>query len=163
MDLTTINSIHLQRKCRRILQMCKKFPWEEEEERLKREAWIHQSPSQPTSQACQGLTLYVADQWLTQTVLVKHLLWAWLWGFPEGTSGKEPAKAGDIRDTGSTSGGKMPWRRAWQPTPASLPGEPPWTEEPGGLQSVGSHRVGHKWSDFTHRGQTLSVALRTSQ
>ena len=25
----------------------------------------------------------------------------------------------------------------------------PWTEEPGGLQSIGSHRVRHNWSDFT--------------
>ena len=33
---------------------------------------------------------------------------------------------------------KLPWRRAWLPTPAFLPGESPWTEEPGGLQSVGS-------------------------
>ena len=24
----------------------------------------------------------------------------------------------------------------------------PWTEEPGGLQSMGSHRVGHNWSDL---------------
>ena len=24
---------------------------------------------------------------------------------------------------------KMPWRRAWQPTPVFLPGESPWTEE----------------------------------
>ena len=24
----------------------------------------------------------------------------------------------------------------------------PWTEEPGGLQSMGSHRVGHDWSDL---------------
>ena len=24
-----------------------------------------------------------------------------------------------------------------------LPGESPWTEEPGGLQSMGSQRVGH--------------------
>ena len=23
----------------------------------------------------------------------------------------------------------------------------PWTEEPGGLQSMGSQRVGHDWSD----------------
>ena len=29
----------------------------------------------------------------------------------------------------------MPWRREWQPTP--------WTEEPGGLYSVGYQRVGH--------------------
>ena len=34
-------------------------------------------------------------------------------------------------------------KRAWQPTPVFLPGESPWTEEPGGLQSKGSQRVGH--------------------
>ena len=28
---------------------------------------------------------------------------------------------------------KIPWRREWQPTPVFLPGESPWTEEPGGL------------------------------
>ena len=39
--------------------------------------------------------------------------------------------------------GKIPWRRAWQPTPVFLPGESPWTEEPGGLQSVGSQRDRH--------------------
>ena len=30
-----------------------------------------------------------------------------------------------------------------QPTPVFLPGESPWTEKPGGLQSVGSQRVRH--------------------
>jgi len=39
--------------------------------------------------------------------------------------------------------GEIPWRRAWQPTPVFLPGESPWTEEPGGLQFIGSQRVGH--------------------
>ena len=42
--------------------------------------------------------------------------------------------------------GKIPWRREWLPTPVFLPGESPWTEEPGGLQFVGSHRVRHDWS-----------------
>ena len=42
--------------------------------------------------------------------------------------------------------GKIPWRRAWQPTPVPLPGEPPRTEHPGGLQSVGLQRVGHDWA-----------------
>ena len=45
--------------------------------------------------------------------------------------------------------GKIPWRRAWQPTPVFLPGESPWIEEPGGLQSMGSQRVGHDWTTFT--------------
>ena len=26
----------------------------------------------------------------------------------------------------------------------------PWTEEPGGLQSMGSQRVGHDWSNLAH-------------
>ena len=37
--------------------------------------------------------------------------------------------------------GKIPWRSALQPTPVFLPGESPWTEEPCGLQSMGSQRV----------------------
>ena len=40
---------------------------------------------------------------------------------------------------------KIPWRRVWQPTPVFLPGESPWTEESGGLQTVGLQRVGHEW------------------
>ena len=39
--------------------------------------------------------------------------------------------------------GKIPWRRAWQPTPVFLPGRIPWTEEPGGLQSMGSQTLGN--------------------
>ena len=35
----------------------------------------------------------------------------------------------------------------------------PWTEEPGGLQSMGLQRVGHNWSDLTHR-HTKSSALK---
>ena len=40
-------------------------------------------------------------------------------------------------------GWEDPWRRKWQPTPVFLPGKSPWTEKPGGLQSMGSQRVGH--------------------
>ena len=38
--------------------------------------------------------------------------------------------------------GKIPWRKAQQPTLVFLPGKSPWTE-PGGLQSMGLQRVGH--------------------
>ena len=38
--------------------------------------------------------------------------------------------------------GKIPCRRAWQSTLVFLPGESPWTEQPGKLQSIGSQRVG---------------------
>ena len=37
----------------------------------------------------------------------------------------------------------MPWRRKWQPTPVFLPGE-----SQGWGSLVGSHRVGHDWSDL---------------
>ena len=50
-------------------------------------------------------------------------------------------------------GGKIPWRRAWQLTLIFLPGESPWTEEPGKLQSMGS-----KESDTTEQ---LSIAQHT--
>ena len=37
--------------------------------------------------------------------------------------------------------GKIPWGKAWQPTPVYLPGESLWTEEPSRLQSMESQRV----------------------
>ena len=44
-----------------------------------------------------------------------------------------PAKVGDARDASSIPGeGKQ------QPTPVFLPGKIPGTEEPGGLQPMGS-------------------------
>ena len=55
-----------------------------------------------------------------------------------------PANAGDLRDAGSIPGlGRSPGGGHCQPTPVFLPGESSWTEEPGGLQSMGSLRVGH--------------------
>ena len=46
---------------------------------------------------------------------------------------------------------KIPWRRKWQSTPVLLSGKskPPWTEEPDGLRSMGSQRVGHDWATNT--------------
>jgi len=40
--------------------------------------------------------------------------------------------------------GKIPWKRAWQPTPVLLLRESPWTEELDRLQSMGSQRVRHE-------------------
>ena len=50
----------------------------------------------------------------------------------------ETANAGNIKDPWV---GKIPWRRKQQPTPVFLLGECSWTEELGGLQSVGLQRV----------------------
>ena len=35
--------------------------------------------------------------------------------------------------------GKIPWRKAWQPTPVFLSGESSWIKEPG----MRSQRLGH--------------------
>ena len=58
-------------------------------------------------------------------------------GFPGGLDGKEYTR--NMIDVGLIPGsGRSPWRRAWHPTPGFLPGESPGTEDPSGLQSVGS-------------------------
>ena len=57
---------------------------------------------------------------------------------------KNPAaNAGDMRPGFNPLVGKIPWRRVWQPTSVFLPEESAWTEEPGGLQSMGLQKVGH--------------------
>ena len=47
------------------------------------------------------------------------------WGFPGSTRSKEPtSNAGDVTGSDLIPGvGKIPWRRAWQPTPVFLSGE----------------------------------------
>ena len=63
-------------------------------------------------------------------------------GFPGGSDAKESAC--NVGDLGLIPGlGRFPWRRAWQPIPVFLPGESSWTEELGGILSMGLQRVGH--------------------
>ena len=56
-------------------------------------------------------------------------------GFPGGASGKESSCQWRRRKRCGFDPWvrKIPWRSARQPTPVFLPGESPWTEEPGGL------------------------------
>ena len=62
-------------------------------------------------------------------------------GFHGGSDNKESVcdvgDLGSIPELGSSPGGGH-----GHPTPVFLPGESPWTEEPGGLQSMGFQRVG---------------------
>ena len=82
------------------------------------------------------LFLFFFFFWVSQVVLVVK---------------NQPANAGDIRDIGFDLWvGKIPWSRAWQPTPVCLSEESPWTEEPGRLQSIGLQRVRHDRSDLAH-------------
>ena len=64
-------------------------------------------------------------------------------GFPCGSHGKEPAhNAGDL---GSIPGPGRSRGEGYGNPPSILAWRIPWTEEPGGLQSMGSQRVGHDW------------------
>ena len=53
---------------------------------------------------------------------------------------------------------KSPWKRAWQPTPVFLPGEPHGQRSLAGyIHSIGSHRVEHDccnlaWHGMAHSG-----------
>ena len=69
--------------------------------------------------------------------------------FPGGTSGKEPAcQSKRCKRQGFNSWvEKIPWRRAWQPTPVFLPGE-----SHGQRSLAGYSPWGCQESDTTERG-----------
>ena len=65
-------------------------------------------------------------------------------GFPSGLMVKNlPAKAGDTGDAGSIPGWEDPLKEEMATHSSILARKIPWTEEPGGLQSMGLQRVGH--------------------
>ena len=64
-------------------------------------------------------------------------------GFPGGSAVKNPlANAGDTEDAVQSLGGEDPLEGLATHS-TILAWEILWTEEPGGLQSIGSQRVGH--------------------
>ena len=63
-----------------------------------------------------------------------------------------PANAGDVRDGGLIPGSEEPLEEGMAVHSSILVWRIPWTEEPGGLLSMGLHRVGHD-------GSNLAVAL----
>ena len=48
---------------------------------------------------------------------------------------------------GYISSNHIIWEKPMAPHSSTLTWKIPWTEEPGGLPSMGSHRVGQDWSD----------------
>ena len=86
---------------------------------------------------------FVVRLWNKSPIL--WLLLEGLSGFPGGSDAKESTcQCRRLQKPGFDPWriGKIPWRREWQPTPVFLPGESPWTEEPG---------RGHKESDMAER------------
>ena len=60
------------------------------------------------------------------------------------------ANAGDVRDTGSIPGLGRSLEEGMATHSSILAWRISWTEEPGGLQSTGSQRVGQDWSSLAH-------------
>ena len=54
-----------------------------------------------------------------------------------------PVNAGDIRGVGLFPDREDPFKKEMATDSSILAWEIPWTEESGGLQSMGSQRVGH--------------------
>ena len=65
-------------------------------------------------------------------------------GLPQFLSGKLSAcNEGNTEDTSSIPGSGRFLEMGKDTHSSILAWRTPWTEEPGGLQSIGSHRVGH--------------------
>ena len=69
------------------------------------------------------------------------------WGFPNGSAAKNHLQ-GKRHDF--SPWGEHPLEKEMATYSSILAWETPWTEEPGGLQSIGSHRAKHNWAWHTH-------------
>ena len=72
-----------------------------------------------------------------------------------------PANAGDVRDAGSIPGLRRSLEERMATYPSTLAWRIPRTEEPGGLQTIGSQRVGHDCSDLTHTQDSYNSQERS--
>ena len=69
------------------------------------------------------------------------------WSFSQGVTVDEPGAASPVASAGDVGSapwvGKIPLEKETATHSSILSWEIPWAEEPGGLQSMGSQRVGH--------------------
>ena len=93
---------------------------------------------------------FLQSQSLLKFILV-YIPVSLLEGFPGGRVVKKlPANAGDARERGFDPWvRKIPLEKEMATYSSILTWRIPWTEEPRGLQSMGSQRVWHKWA-HTH-------------
>ena len=110
------------------------------------EEYLLGSNSCPLCRCCYLTISLSAAIWPTKIVELKYLLSSPVQGFTGGTSGKEPAhqRRRYRRRRFDPRAGKIPCRRAWQPTPVFLPGE---SHAQRSLE--GYSPWGHKESDTT--------------
>ena len=91
---------------------------------------------------------------LRDTYIISWDLWgitrdAWRRkGFPSGSDSKQSACK--LGEPGLVPGSERPLEKGGRVVLTLLAWKIPWMEEPGGLQSMGSQRVGHDWGINTH-------------
>ena len=107
----------------------------------------------------------ITESWFTAGWILSFLLqwtwhwtvqpWAWSWGesgvmgcFPGSSVSKESACS--VRDPGLTGSGRSLEKGMAATHCSILAWRIPWTEESGGLQSLGLQRVGRDWATNTH-------------
>ena len=73
--------------------------------------------------------------------MTKYIYVSCFGGFPGGSDSKSSACS--VGDPGLTLGWEDPLEEGMATHSSTLAWKIPWTEEPGGLQSMGSQRVGH--------------------
>ena len=97
---------------------------------------LNLSSTSPNTQSCFSSSSYTWGSQLHSPINTPTLISKL--SVPGGAGGKEPAyQCRRHKRRGFDPWvGKIPWKRVWQPTPILLPGESPWTEEPGRLQSI---------------------------
>ena len=79
------------------------------------------------------------------------LVWSWVVSLVALVVKNLLANTGDTREVGLIpASGRTPGEGHGKPFFSILAWRIPWTEEPDGLWSMGSQRVGHDWSGFTH-------------
>ena len=103
----------------------------------------HREPGYWGSKLGWGLTLYCKSI-CTVLICTKYA------SFPGGSVGKESTCNGGLQGFATNPlVAKIFWQKEWQPILVFLPGESPRTEEPGGLQSLGSQ----SWTQLSNKLQ----------
>ena len=118
---------------------------------------------------------YWRDKWLFKNHLGSPCISVYVWyryryrymalgGFPGGAGGKEPAcqcRRHDLRVW--YLGWEDPLDKGMTTHCSVLAWRIPWKEEPSGLQSIGSQRVRHNWSDLACMRVAIAVDINENK
>ena len=122
------------------------------------EHWKHSLASQPSCESWAPGSFGCSRTWVSLSVN-SYIPWGTFKGFLDGSDGKESTcNAGAWFQS---LGREDPLENGMAIHSSILAWWIPWTEEPGGLQSMGLQKVGHGWATNTHTlGELLQFWLQ---